>query len=425
MGSNTNVIVIGAGISGLAAAYHLHQEGLKVQVLEASERAGGRIKTDKIDGFLLDRGFQVLLTAYPEAQRIFNYEQLALKNFYPGALIHFQGKMYRLADPFREWIDALKSLNSTISNIGDKFKMLALRNRFTRYDINDIFAIAETDTEHYLKEWNFSPRIIRSFFRPFFGGIFLDPQLSVSNRMFGFCFKMFSEGYAALPEQGMEALSQQLADKIPSECISYNTKVREIKGKTVVLESGEVLEADAILVATDQYNAAKLLPFLELPTQSLGVQCMYFSADKSPLKSPYIVLNGNTGGLVNNLAIPNLIQPNYAPANKNLISVSIIKKNPLPEDLLIEQVKEELSDWFGAQVKDWQHLKTYHIPQALPYKQHLALPHKNDIKTLAPHVYMCGDHTHDPSINGALRSAFLTANAISWDLAVGGDKKHK
>lgn len=414
-----DVIIVGAGIAGLTAAIQLQKEGLNVKIIEASDRVGGRMKTDKVEGYLLDRGFQVLLTAYPETQNFLDYEALKLRNFNPGAKIFYNNKFYNFADPFRKPVDAFRGFNNPFSNFGDKLKVVALRNRSRRLSIEDIFAQKEKPTIDYLNEWNFSKKMIKGFFKPFLGGIFLEPDLLTSNRMFEFVFKMFGTGYAALPEQGMEAIPQQLAQKLAKDTILLNTRAVHITPENVMIDDGQTLEADAILIATDSTNIKKLLPTYTANTTNTGVRCLYFAADEPPFQEPYLVLNGSQNGWINNVAIPTNLQSSYAPEGKSLISVSIVRPTTLSESELYASVRKELCEWFGAAVVEkWMHLRTYVIPNALPAMSSINLPESKGIEAFEKGIFVCGDHVHDPSINGAMRSGRITAEAISWDLAL-------
>lgn len=416
--TDVDVIVIGAGIAGLSAAIHLHNEGLSVKVLEATDRIGGRIQTDKVNGFLLDHGFQVLLTAYPEAQNMLDYDALRLKNFNSGALIRYKNKFHLLADPFREPQNLAKTFFNPISNFGDKIKILALRNRTRRLSIAQIFQSPEQTTATYLKEWNFSKKMVQAFFQPFLRGIFLEEKLTTSSRMFEFIYKMFSKGYAALPANGMAAIPKQLVDKLPKDCIDTNAIVNHIQDQTVSLENGDKLSARAILVATEASGVNRLFKENLVAPAMHKVRCLYFSAKKSPIKSPILVLNGAGSGLINNICVPSLVQSGYAPAGKHLISVSVVKDTPLSGEALLQAVKQELTTWYPKDAPKWEHLKTYSIPHALPNKTNIKLPNKNDIKPIRPNVYIVGDHIYHGSIQGAMESARHVAHALSWELAL-------
>lgn len=414
-----DVIIVGGGIAGLTAAVHLQNEGLNICLLEGSDRVGGRMKTDQIEGFLLDRGFQVLLTAYPEAQNLLDYNALKIKNFYPGSKVYYGDKTYNLADPRRKFIDGLRSVRNPFSNFGDKIKILALKNRMNRLSIEEIFASDEKATIDYLKEWNFSKKMIEAFFKPFLGGIFLEEELSTSSRMFEFVFKMFSSGYASIPKLGIEAIPKQLAEKLKEGTIHLNAKAKRISHETVVTEDEKTYHASSILLATDVSSVNALLPNHSFDDEWNSVRCMYFSAPEAPFKEPALWLNGTGHGWINNIAIPTNLHPGQAPEGKSLVSISIIKPSALDDTDLYTSVRRELKDWFGNKaIEDWTHLRTYTIKKALPKKQNLLISKENKIKPIEKGIFLCGDFTQDSSINGAMRSGRLAADAISWDLAL-------
>ena len=414
-----DVIIVGAGIAGLSAAIRLQQEGLKIKLVEASDGVGGRMKTDKVEGYLLDRGFQVLLTAYPEAQKLLDYDTLALRNFLPGSKIHYQGKLYEFIDPFRKPIKSIRSLNNAFSNIGDKLKIVGLRNRVRRLDVEALFEQEEKPTIDYLREWHFSKAMINSFFKPFLSGIFLEPDLLTSSRMFEFVFKMFGKGYAALPKDGMQAIPNQLANKLKEDTLLLNTPVHQVTERGIVLENGEEMNANIVLVAVDAPNVKKILPEFEDKTTMNGVRCLYFAADEPPFQEPLLVLNGNNSGWINNVAIPTNVQKSYAPEGKSLISVSVVKPSQMTDTELYIAVRKELGEWFGKDmVSHWIHLKTYNIQHALPARASVTYPKAKDIQPFKKGIFVCGDYQHDSSINGAIRSGRINADAVSWHLAL-------
>lgn len=417
--SKYDVVIIGAGISGLCAAIHLQNEGLSVKILEASDDVGGRVRTDKVDGFLLDRGFQVLLTAYPEVQKMLDEDLLGLKNFFSGSIVYHNNKRHILADPFRQPIASIGGFFAPFLNFGDKLKILALRNRHKRLSVEQIFSEPEQSTLSYLKEWNFSEAAIQAFFKPFLGGIFLDHELKTSSRLFEFVFKMFGRGHAALPINGISAIPRQLASQLQQDTALLNTKVVALKEGAVVLENGEEINTKKVLIATAAPVIKSLIPDYNVATDMQQVRCLYFATDKNPIVLPRIMLNGEGTGLVNNLCVPSVVQPSYAPPGKHLISVSVIQPTPLSDEELLMEVQKELRKWFKKEVRYWEHLKTYTIPHALPQNYSINLPDKNNITSIRPNVYVCGDHTHYAALNGAMESARHVSNVISWDLALG------
>ncbi len=414
-----DVVIVGGGIAGLSAAHYLKQEGLKIKLIEADKRVGGRMKTDNVEGYLLDKGFQVLSTAYPECQKLLDYDALELRNFYPGAKVYHKHSFYQFADPFKKPIDSLRKLNNPLSNFGDKLKIVALRNRTRRLSIEKLFDEKEMPTIDFLREWNFSDQIINSFFKPYLGGIFLEPDLLTSSRMFRFVFKMFGKGYAALPKNGMEAIPRQLAARLSEDELLLDTEVKQVSNGRVTLKDGEEISTSIVLVATDAFTASKLIPSFTKQVSMNSVRCLYFTADEPLDKQAILYLNGNNQGWINNIVVPTSLQKSYAPTGKSLISVSVIKPCNLTDTELYIAVRGELRAWFGDEVvSQWIHLKTYSIENAVPSQPTISYPKEKEIKPVEKGIFICGDHVHDSSINGAIRSGRITADAISWHLAL-------
>ncbi|MDB2427481.1 FAD-dependent oxidoreductase, partial [Flavobacteriaceae bacterium] len=204
------IYIVGAGVSGLVAAQVLENKGYHPIILEASDRAGGRVKTDIKKGFQLDRGFQVLLSSYPAAQKYLDFKALKLQKLKPGAVIFKKGKQQVIGDPLRDISTLFSTLFSRIGTLSDKFKILQLNLKLKNKSMEAIFSSDEISTKEYLQEFGFSSQIIAQFFTPFFTGIFLENELTTSSRMFEFVFKMFGEGLAVIPQGGMEEISKQL-----------------------------------------------------------------------------------------------------------------------------------------------------------------------------------------------------------------------
>ena len=215
------IIIIGAGLSGLSCAIALQKAGKRPLLLEASDGPGGRVRTDKLDGFLLDRGFQVYLDAYPTAGQLLDIPELDLHAFEPGALVFREGKLHRVIDAFRRPRELVNSALAPIGNLLDKARVGRLRFSLMRKPTADIAESEDLSTEQYLRNFGFSSTIIDRFFRSFYGGIFLERDLRTSSRMFEFTFKMFSRGSATLPAQGMGQISKQLAQHLPEDRIRY------------------------------------------------------------------------------------------------------------------------------------------------------------------------------------------------------------
>ena len=393
------VTIVGAGLAGLCCARELVKHGVPVTVLEKSDGVGGRVRTDRVDGFLLDRGFQVLLTAYPECRRNLDYDALDLQCFYPGAMVRFDGKWHRVSDPWRHPLDGVKSLATPIGSVVDKLRVGSLRSEVGAATVEQLFEHPEISALDYLHRRNFSAAMIDRFFRPFFGGIFLEKELRTSSRMFEFLFKMFSEGDTAVPAGGIEAIPRQLAAGLPEGTIWLNSLV----------ESMDELKAGTVVFATESGGIGPV-PV----TSGRGVRCVYFAADKAPLGEPVLVLNGDGRGPVNNFCEESSIAGSYAPAGAVLLSASVLAGDT-PTLNLEAAVTAQLRVWFGPQVNRWQHLRTYTIPYAQPEQAPPALSPAQRSVRVRKGVYACGDWLDNASLNGAMVSGRRAAEAVLED----------
>lgn len=405
-----DVIVIGAGIAGLTAAKILTAAGKNVLVIEAADSVGGRVRTDQVDGFLLDRGFQVLLTAYPESKRLLDYKQLDLRTFSPGATILKNTSLHHIGDPFREPFMLFKTLFSPIGTFTDKIKLLALKLRLSATSIDSIFAKEETNTANYLQKVGFSQKFIAQFFRPFFAGIYLEEHLTTSSRMFEFLFKMFGEGYAAVPAKGMGMISQQLAETLTEKNLILNEEVTKIEDNKVYGKSGTVYSAKKIIIAT---NALQASIWVQKPvnTAHKSALTLYFSADAKTKKTKRIALNSVENTIINNIAFMDHVAADYAPKGKSLIAISL-KASVAPDtDNLEQKVLKEAANWYPKAI-NWQHLKTYKIAYALPNDAQV----ENEISAGALKIndscLVCGDYLLNGSINAAMKTGRVVAEAI-------------
>jgi len=408
MNKHTEVIIIGAGLAGLTAAKVLKEAGKSILVLEACNEVGGRIKTDNLNGFQLDRGFQVFLTAYPETKRFLNYDELDLCYFDPGALILTANGKMTIGDPLRKPSSLFQTLFSSAGTLMDKLRILKLKLRLQQKTVEAIFLEKETTTLNYLITAGFSEKFINQFFKPFFTGIFLEEKLATSSRMFEFVFKMFSEGEAAIPAKGMGLIPLQLSrDLLPTE-ILFNHKVIAIEGNAVTTASGNHYSADFVLFATDA-------PGLPIPSNNekrnyRSVTNMYFTSPEKIFDKPLIGLNALPAKLVNTIAVMDKISPSYSKSGASLISLSLIGNHQHEDQKILQnKVIKELSFWYPSATK-WQHLKTYHIEYALPNDDQVS--GEPDVALLNPTWFICGDHLTNGSINAAMKSGRVAAEAI-------------
>lgn len=417
------VLIVGAGLSGLTCALRLHQAGIPVHIIEASDGVGGRVRTDQVDGFLLDRGFQVYLSAYPQAGELLDLEALELQAFEPGAIVYDGKGLKRVMDVFRRPRYLIGSALSSIGSLADKMRVALLRFQTLGSSEEEIRDHKDQSTESFLREFGFSEKMINGFFRCFYGGIFLETELRTSSRMFEFTFKMFSQGSATLPARGMGSIPLQLARRLPAETIRINSPATSVTCSSVTLANGSVLQGSHVVLATQASQTSEFIPsFSSHAPQWRSVTNVYYAADKSPLKEAIIALNGSSKGLVNNVCVPSDVSPLYAPEGKSLISVSLLGLHR--DEHIPTEVKKELAAWFGEQVDGWQHLRTDIIKHALP-EQAPEENQQNDTEadtgnhTEAPKgflkiddIMICGDHTTSASIEGAIISGNQTAAAL-------------
>ena len=424
MASEYDTLIVGGGLAGLRCAKQLAAEGLNFLLLEASDQVGGRVRTDSVDGFLLDRGFQVFLTAYPECQDELDYDRLELRSFRPGALVRCDGKFHRLADPWRQPHHALATALSPAATLADKMRIARFRTDVRRGSLADLARRPSQSTLKALRQRGFSQKALRRFFLPFFGGIFLESALDTSSRVADFVFRMFAQGDASLPERGMQQIPEQLAEALPSGAIRNGCRVSGIETspdtKIVRLESGETLSARSMVVATQEPVAQKLIGSLapmKPPRGTCRVTNLYFAADSSPVDEPTLVLNGEgpEAGPINNLAVPSLVSRAYAPAGQSLVSVSVLD-NTADEAVVLQGVLGQLREWFGSQVGSWRHLKTYSIQYALPSQLPSELDPVAQPAKIGDGFYLAGDHCDTASINGAFASGRRAAEAVLADL---------
>lgn len=409
MPSTHDVTIIGAGLAGLACAKSLSEQGLSYIVLESSDQIGGRVRTDRMNGFLLDHGFQVFLTAYPEAQRVLDYTKLNLQPFFSGARVRYNHRFYTIANPYQHPWESLQSFFGPIGTWKDKWRILQLQRKTASLDFSETCPPSDTNISHLLGELGFSEEITSRIFRPFFGGVFSDWDLHTSQTIFEFVFSMFSQGKTAVPANGMGAIPEQLASSLSSETIRTQTTVRSIHHNEVELESGERVKSKAVIIATEQPEAGRLMNS-KVRATSQKSYCLYYAAKEPPINGPFLLLNGDGLGSINHLSVISQVAPSYAPQDCTLISVTVLNhKGPL--ETLDQLVRQDLFDWFGPMVKDWRHLQTYsnqHTASS-PHAVERPMPSAN---LPGSNVFLCGDYFHSPTHHGALLSGRKIAESV-------------
>jgi hypothetical protein len=407
-------IVVGAGLAGLTCAKVLTERGAEVAVFEASDDIGGRARTDEHDGFLLDRGFQVYFTSYPVARRHLDYGALDFRSFDPGAIVCRGPEKSVLSDPLRDPKAFLPSLLSDAATFGDKLRTLDLAARTAQggNSAGEENGEPDTSTLEYLRAARLSEHYIDSFFRPFYGGIFLNRELTTSARVLRFTIRMLAMGRAVVPALGMGEIPRQLASRLPEGTVRPNSPVEALlrDGERVVgVKTGrDVHEASAVVVATDAPSAGTLTG-KAVPEGAVGEVCIYYETDGLG-SGKKILLNAEDGAFVNNAVEMSNISEKYAPPDRHLLSAVALTGLDLPDEDLYRRGIENLSRWYpGA---DFRPLAVYRIPYgqlAQPPGIHGRLPEN---KTHTQGLVLAGEYTEDASINGSMLSGEKAAEAV-------------
>ena len=408
------VVVVGAGLAGLTCAKVLAENGVEVVVFEASDGVGGRVRTDERDGFLLDRGFQVYFTAYPVSRRHLDHKALNLRTFDPGAIICRGRKKTILSDPFRDPKALVPSLLSDAATFSDKLKTLKLAVKSVVEKAEAVGNLDEADVSslEYLRDEGFSERVVDDFYRPFYGGIFLDRSLSTSSRVLRFTFKMLATGKTVVPARGIGEIPKQLAARLPIGALRTNSPVRSLlwEGDRIVGVdvAGEEHESDAVVVATEA-PVAERLAGAAVPEGTIGQICVYYAVGGVG-SGKKIVLNAEDGGFVNNAVEISAVAPSYAPRGQHLLSVVALGGFELPEAEIYHRGIEEVTRWYPE--ANLVPLAIYRVPYAQfpqPPGLHERLPRN---RTGTPGLVLAGEYTADSSINGSMLSGEKAAEEV-------------
>ncbi|GGG39793.1 oxidoreductase [Croceivirga lutea] len=390
MQNTTEITILGAGISGLLAAKTLEEQGFNTTIIEATNEVGGRVKTTIENDIAFDHGFQVMLTAYPQVQKHLDLEALELQYFKPGALIFKNGKTTRIGDPLRDLSALWPTLISTVGTLIDKWKIFKLTQELKKQSISKIFEAEDTSTITFLRNYGFSEAIISNFFKPFFTGIFLEEELRTSSRMFNFIFKMFAEGYAAVPKKGIGAIAQQLKNGLSTAVFKYNTKVVAVANETLTLSDGSSISQKPMLSTFPLNENVKWK----------SCHNFYFRTAAKTFDTGIIALIADENSLVNNMYY--LFTTDYP-----VLSVTVVKETNLSLLELEKQVRKELQEYCGLEVG--MLLKHYEITKALPELPTVTMHPK---ATSQPEgVFKAGDYTLNGSLNAAMASGEAAAYA--------------
>lgn len=403
------VVIVGGGLAGVACARMLHRQQNPYLLLEAEDRVGGKLKTDWVQGFGCDRGFQVLFTAYPAVERFVSLGKLNPKPFIPGALVWDGDQLHSIRQdrPFATAVNGLFGMK-------DKLLVLQLNQELESTELDEIYSMPDITAGEFLSAFGFSTDFIRYFARPFFGSIFLDKDLGVSARQFAFVWKMLNQGQTVLPSQGIEAIPRAMAEPLFDDNIRTNHVVTAVTGElgdfSVRTESGESLGASYVVLACDIDRTNVLLSRSE-PVKHRASTCLYFEADTAITPDPIICLNA-TEGLVSTVVPVSVVSPELAPNGKHLVSVTMIGDHDRAPVELAHICLMEIAPWFPhAAVRNWRHIRTCQITKAQLAQEPGSFRSTSSVTT-QPGVVLAGEYFADSSINGAIHSGMDAAAAI-------------
>ncbi|SCL17061.1 Protoporphyrinogen oxidase [Micromonospora nigra] len=401
----TEVVVVGGGLAGLAAARRLHRAGVPWRLLEAADRLGGRVATDTVDGYLLDRGFQVLNTAYPRLGTLLDIERLGLGYFTSGVLVRRGHDLLRLVNPLREPAGAPRTALAGVGSVADRLRFAALAAGCAILPPGRLLTTPDTTTESALRRARLSDEIIEEVLRPFLSGVFVDRELETSSHVLAMVLRSFVRGRIGLPAGGMAALPRAVAEALPAELIDLATPVAEVAPGRVRTPGGDVA-CRAVVVAVDPPAASALLPALPR-VRMHGYTTYYHATAEPPLREPILLVDGDRRGMVANTVVVSRAAPSYAPAGRHLVATSVVGPTAPTEPA----VRVELARLYGRSTAAWEHLTTVSIPDALP----AAPPPQGRLRkpvALGEGLFVAGDHRDSPSIQGALASGWRAAGAV-------------
>ncbi|MET8122904.1 NAD(P)/FAD-dependent oxidoreductase [Micromonospora sp. NPDC005189] len=409
---SVDVVIVGGGLAGLAAARRLDRAGVNWLLVEAADRIGGRVTTDVVDGWRLDRGFQVLNTAYPRVPALVDIDALDMRYFTSGVLVRRGSGLHRLENPLRDPLAAPGTLTSGVGTLADRLTFAALATRYATVSPARLLNAPETTTQEALRRAGLSHRLIEEVLRPFLSGVFADRSLDTSSHVLAMVMRSFARGRIGVPAGGMAALPAAVAGPLPYPQLLVGTRTLSIGPGLVVTDGGEI-RCRAVVVATDPATAATLLPGLPVPDMR-GLTTYYFGADHAPIDEPTLLLDGDRREIVANTVVMSNAAPEYAPAGKSLIAASSVGVSA-PSGASEAVIRVELSRMYGVPTEDWELLNVITLPHALPTAN---VPQADLRKPVAlgDGLFVAGDHRDSPSIQGALASGWRTAGAVLTSL---------
>ncbi|MFJ7988499.1 NAD(P)/FAD-dependent oxidoreductase [Streptomyces sp. NPDC096351] len=407
-----DVTVVGAGAAGLACAADLGAGGLRVRLLEADETVGGRMRTDRVAGFTVDRGFQVFNTSYPQVKRRLDLRALRLRPFTPGVLVQTEDGMRRFTDPSRRFRESADLLPGRLASGRDLLALSALTARDVLAPAGRLRARPDTTTLTALAAAGVSPELVETFFRPFLSGVFLEDDLETSARFFHFVWRSMLRGTLCLPADGIGAVPAQLASRLRPGVLRTGTPVAALTPLGVALADGEEVRSPTVVVATGQRAAGELLPGFDVP-RGRTVTTLYHAAAQPPLAEPVLVVDSRRRFL--NSCVLTAVHPGYSTDGRALVSTSVLGA---PDTAAVDAVVRALGEVYGTDTGAWELVHRVTVHDALPA---MPAPHPlSRTSRVGPGRYVCGDHRATGSLQGALASGTRAAREVLADLRRGG-----
>jgi phytoene dehydrogenase-like protein len=403
------VIVIGAGLAGLAAAHHLIDGGLRVTVLEGADRVGGRMTTDTVAGFRLDRRPYLLNTSYPEL-RGGTLRGLPLAPVAPGALVRAAGRGYRVGEP-RGARAALSSVRAPIGSALDRARLGTTLNRLADTPVSRLVARPETTAALALGRRGFAPRTVEGFLRPLLAALLCDLELNTSSRVADLVLRGFARGRTCLPAGGAASVPQWLAAGLPPGTVRLGARATRVAANAVLTEDGAELPCRGVLVATDARSAGVLLPGLRMPAFH-EVTVVHHAAPAPPLREPALLLDADRLGPVSHTFPASTVDPQRAPAGRTLITSVVL--GPPPDGDEDKTIRVHLAELYDTSTDRWELLGLHTDAEAVP-----AMPAPHDLHRpvrLLSGLYVCGGHRGTSTVQGVLHSARRAARAVLRDL---------
>ncbi|GAB2975978.1 NAD(P)/FAD-dependent oxidoreductase [Streptomyces pseudoechinosporeus] len=448
-----DVVIVGAGVAGLSAAHRLTSAGVTTVVLEAAPYVGGRMSTEKVDGFRLDRIGRLLSTAYPELRLTPGLDALTLRPFAPGVLVHADGRTHRAAEPgsvtsaggargalgaARAFVAAprrpraarraapspvgavtqapqaaVPALSRAFPPLGgavDQARLAAALGRIAAAPVERLLARPDRPAGHALAARGMPARTVEGFLRPLLAALLCDPDLTMSSRSADLALRAFAAGRLCVPEGGADTLPELLAAALPPGTVRTGVQVTSVSTTSVrTAEHGE-LRCRAILLATGARAAAELLPGLRVPPFH-PVTVVHHTPDEVPPAGAGLLLDADRRGPVAHTAVLSEVDPSRAPAGRALVSSTILGAPPPDVDRV---VRAHLAELYGTSTLRWELLAVHHTPDAVP-----AMPPPHDLRRpvrLLAGLYVCGDHRDTSTVQGALHSGHRAATALLTDL---------